>query len=287
MEANPDSALDVSWFRALISMGVNRLSLGVQSLADQWLAALGRPHSAAQAVESYFLARKAGFANISVDFIWGLPGQSLRQWMEQLKRVKEMNPEHVSCYGLTVEPGTPLEADVAAGLALPPEQEQSRMFVYGAEYLESEGWLQYEISNFARMGFASRHNQGYWEGLDYLGLGPSAVSTIDNRRYTNSRFMDEYDAAVRGGFLAEEPEVLDEPTRLKEMIMLALRTTRGLGLKEHARRAGFDLTKTHAGLIQALHQNRLIRIKGGRLSLTKEGMAVSNVIIERLALAEG
>ncbi|MGE4553912.1 MAG: coproporphyrinogen-III oxidase family protein, partial [Desulfovibrionaceae bacterium] len=282
-----DSALDVSWFRALVSLGVNRLSLGVQSLADQWLAALGRPHSAAQAVESYFLARKAGFANISLDFIWGLPGQTSKQWLEQLKRVKEMGPEHLSCYGLTVEPGTPLAADVAGGLELPPEQEQARMFVYGAEYLEAQGWLQYEISNFARMGYTSRHNQGYWEQRDYLGLGPSAVSTLGDRRYANPRFLDEYDAAVRGGALAELPEVLDAKTRLEELVMLSLRTTRGLDLREHRRRAGFDLMKTHAGLIQALHQNRLIRIKDGRLSLTKEGMAVSTVIMERLALAEG
>lgn len=284
VEANPDSALDVNWFRALLSLGVNRLSLGVQSLTDAWLKQLGRRHSAAQAVESYSLARRAGFANISLDFIWGLPGQTLRQWLKQLRCVTELEPEHLSCYGLTVEPDTPLAADTAAGLELPPEYEQARMFVSGAKYLEALGWLQYEISNFSRKGYASRHNQGYWEGCDYLGLGPSAVSTLGNRRYTNHRALATYAAAVRRGTLTETPEILDDRTRLEEMVMLSLRTARGLDLEAHQRRAGFDLLKTQAPFIRALHQNRLIRLQDGRLCLTKEGMAVSTVIMQRLAL---
>lgn len=157
------------------------------------------------------------------------------------------------------------------------------MFVYGAEFLESQGYLQYEISNFARMGFLCRHNVGYWEGRDYLGLGPSAVSTLGGRRFSNSPYMDAYDAAVRGGFVGEDFEVLDRATQAREMLMLALRTTKGLSLKRFARLAGADLVKTRQRLVNALHKNGLIRISQGHLRLTKNGLLVSNSIVEKLA----
>lgn len=287
LEANPDSAQDVSWFRGLLSLGVNRLSMGLQSLSDDDLARLGRPHSARMAVEAFGLARKAGFGNISLDMIWGLPQQKLKHWLDQLKTVARLGAEHLSCYGLSIEEGTELHRmSGEIDLQLAAEQEQAKMFVYGAELLESLGYLQYEISNFARMGFQARHNSGYWEGRDYLGLGPSAVSTLGRRRFTNPRFMDEYDAAVRGDFAGLDFEELDDATRLVELVMLSLRTTRGLDLKLHRELAGFDLIKNNERMIQALVQNGLVRINRGRLRLTKEGFAVSNVIIERLALAE-
>ncbi|MEF2145419.1 MAG: radical SAM family heme chaperone HemW [Desulfovibrionaceae bacterium] len=287
LEANPDSAQDVSWFRGLLSMGVNRLSLGVQSLSDDDLARLGRPHSARMAVESFSMARQAGFANISLDMIWGLPLQRLRHWLDQLKTIARLGAEHLSSYGLSIEPGTPLHRmSLEQDLDLAQEQEQAKMFVYGAELLESLGYLQYEISNFARMGFQSRHNSGYWQSRDYLGLGPSAVSTLGRRRFTNPTSMDEYEALVRSNNAGRDFEELDDQARLLEMVMLSLRTTKGLDLRLHRERAGFDLVKTHQKLIQALVQNGLLRINRGMLRLTKEGMAVSNVVIERLAFAE-
>lgn len=283
IEANPDSASDVSYFRGLLSLGFNRLSLGAQSFSDADLETLGRPHSARQTVETFGLARRAGFANISLDLMFGLPGQRQREWLEQLKTAVRLRPEHLSCYGLTVEPGTRLARSCDLGeVRLPPEKEQSRMYVHGAEYLESEGYLQYEVSNFARMGFQCRHNLGYWRGEDYLGLGPSAVSTLGNRRFTDPLYMDAYDAYVRGGFAGQDYEELDEAARLREMVMLALRTTEGLDLAAYRRRSGRDLLKVEPRLIQTLHQNGLIRISGGRLKLTKTGLLVSNSIIERL-----
>lgn len=283
LEANPDSACDVSFFRALLSIGFNRLSLGVQSLDDPDLILLGRPHSARQAVDTFALARQAGFGNISLDLISGLPGQRQRDWLRQLEGAVRLRPEHLSCYGLTVEPGTPLERSLDLGeYALPSEKEQGQMYVYGAEYLESQGYLQYEVSNFARMGFACRHNLGYWQGRDYLGLGPSAVSTLGRRRFTNPRYMDAYDAAVRGGFAGLDFEELDDAARLREMVMLSLRTTEGLDLVRYRKLSGRDLLKDEARLMQGLRQNDLVRIKKGRLSLTKTGMLVSNSIISRL-----
>ena len=284
VEANPDSALDPSWFRALLSLGVNRLSLGVQSFDDQELSMLGRPHTATGAESAFGAARVAGFGNISLDLIWGLPGQRLGQWMANLRKAaRDLRPEHLSCYGLTLERNTPMAKACEVGeLVLPPEEEQARMYVHGAEYLESEGYLQYEVSNFARMGFSSRHNSGYWAGLDYLGLGPSAVSTLGTRRFSNPRYMDEYDAAVRGGFAGNDFEALTPETRAREMVMLSLRTTRGLDLAAYAAATGRDLLAERKSMIHALHRNHLIKISRGRLRLTTNGLLVSNSIIERL-----
>lgn len=287
LEANPDSATDISYFRALLSMGFNRLSLGVQSLDDDVLVRLGRPHSARQAIDSYAQARQAGFHNISVDFIWGLPEQRMKLWLKTLEAVVKMKPQHVSAYNLTLEPQTVMGKQFEDNLlTLPPEKELGRMFIYGAEYLESHGYMQYEVSNFSRMGFMSMHNSGYWNGEDYLGLGPSAVSTLGRRRFTNPRYMDEYDAAVRGGFAGENFEELSDTDLLREMVMLGLRTTRGLDLKAFRERAGYDLVKRQQTLLSALHRENLVRINRGRLMLTKNGMLASNLIIRRLVFED-
>lgn len=282
-EANPDSALDGAYLKSLLRHGVNRLSLGVQSLSDASLRFLGRPHDASRAVSAYGLARQAGFKNISLDFIWGLPGQREAQWLDQLKRVVTMRPEHVSCYGLTVEPGTPLADDVAGGVVdLPSETEQGRMFVHGAEFLEEKGYLQYEISNFARMGFVSRHNTGYWEGRDYLGLGPAAVSTLGGVRHENPPEVRQWALAVKQGQCGQNGQALSPSERVREMVMLSLRTAKGLRLAAYRKATGRDFLKENEALITALRQNGLIRISAGHLRLTKNGFLVSNVILERL-----
>ncbi|WP_319541588.1 radical SAM family heme chaperone HemW [uncultured Pseudodesulfovibrio sp.] len=288
LEANPDSAQDVSYFRGLLSIGFNRLSLGMQSVNDRDLQIMGRPHSVGMTMQAYSSARRAGFGNVGLDLIWGLPGQRLKAWLDQLKVVAEMRPEHISSYNLTLESGTVMakRCGESGDLVLPTDTEQGRMFIYGAEYLESMGYMHYEVSNFARMGFMSVHNSGYWSGSDYLGLGPSAVSTLGKRRFTTPRYMDEYDAYVRGDMVGNDFEELTEKDLLAEMIMLSLRTSRGLDLKDFRERTGYDLVKRHEQLISALHRENLVRINQGRLRLTKNGMLVSNVIIQRLAFGE-
>jgi oxygen-independent coproporphyrinogen-3 oxidase len=282
-EANPDSALDGAFLKQLLGYGVGRLSLGVQSLNDEALFMLGRPHDAATARAAYFAARQAGFANIGLDFVWGLPGQRLSQWLATLKAAVRLSPEHLSCYGLTLEPGTPLADMAAAGLlSLPGESDQAEMFVRGAEFLESEGYLHYEISNFARMGYISRHNSGYWEGRDYLGLGPSAVSTMDGRRFENPRDVVRYAALSKKGIFGGDARELTADERVREMVMLSLRTTKGLDLGAYRALAGRDFLKDNTALVQALRQNELVRLSAGHLRLTKNGLLVSNVILARL-----
>jgi len=283
-EANPESALDAGYLRSLRGYGVNRLSLGVQSFSDENLRFLGRPHNAAGAMAAFEQARQAGFKNISLDFIWGLPGQREANWLGELKTAVGLRPEHLSCYGLTVEPDTPLAEDVAAGnVALPTENEQGRMYIHGAAFLEEHGYLQYEISSFARMGFMSRHNSGYWEGREYLGLGPGAVSTLNGVRHENLHDVREWAALVKTGKCGQGGEVLTEEQRTREMVMLALRTAKGLRLALYRKKTGRDFLKDNEALIQALRQNGLIRISAGHLRLTKNGFLVSNVILERLS----
>lgn len=288
LEANPDSVADWEYLHGLLALGVNRLSLGVQSFDDKQLLRLGRPHSGRLALRAFELIRKAGFANVSLDLMFGLPGQRLIHWLETLKLAAGLRPEHLSCYSLTLEPGTLMERqsrELDMGFA--PEEEQAKMFLYGAEYLEGQGYLHYEISNFARMGFACAHNSGYWEGRDYLGLGPSAVSTVAGRRWKNPPGLAEYARCVLEKRFAEDVEEITPRTRLRELVMLSLRTTRGLDLKEYAALAGAEFNTEHKALVQALRQKELIRLSGGRLWLTKAGMLVSNTIIghllERLA----
>ena len=284
MEANPESALAPGWLYAARKAGVNRLSLGVQSLDDQALGILGRPHSAREAAYACEQARNAGFSNLSLDFMWGLPGrgaaQSQVQWLRQLKEAVALQPEHISAYGLTLEEDSPLAAACEAGdLVLPSEREQATMYLAGAEFLEAQGFMQYEISNFARMGFECRHNIGYWEGKPYLGLGPAATSTLGARRWTNPADLTAWQAAVRAGELGQDHEDLDLETRLREMIMLRLRMTRGLPLKEWRAQSGRSFTKDHKALVTALQQNGLASLRKNAFRLTRSGMLVSNTII--------
>ncbi|THB64657.1 MAG: radical SAM family heme chaperone HemW [Desulfovibrio sp.] len=283
MEGNPGSLRQKGYLQAIRRAGVNRLSIGMQSLDNDQLKLLGRTHTASQALSAYNRARSAGFANISLDLIWGLPQTRVKDWLDQLKRVVKLGPEHISCYGLTVEPDTPLEEQCLDNqVTLPLEGEQAKMFVHGAELLESEGYLHYEVANFARMGYLSRHNLGYWEGSDYLGLGPSAVSTLGGERFANPPDLDEWMAGVAGGNPWPEPETLDAGTTLREMLMLRLRTSRGLRLRDYRLRTERDFMADFAKIIETLHHNHLIRIRDGYLRLTKEGMLVSNTIIENI-----
>ncbi len=283
MEANPESALRDSFLHDVHASGINRLSLGIQSLNRDLLHTLGRPHSAKQAIEAIERARQSGFANINIDFIWGLPGQRIKHWLEELKQIVKLGPDHISCYSLTIEENTPFEAAYDDGkLELPSDDDQGKMFLYGSDFLELQGYSHYEISNFARMGFQCRHNLGYWEGADYLGLGPSAVSTIRSRRWKNTKDLGEYAEKTRNGQIGEYAETLTPHDRMEELIMLRLRTARGLRLAAYKELTGRVFMEDFRPMITALHQHGLVKIRNGYLNLTKRGMLVSNTIIENL-----
>ncbi|SFJ09797.1 oxygen-independent coproporphyrinogen-3 oxidase [Desulfomicrobium apsheronum] len=280
LEANPDSVLLPGFLDSVRSLGVNRLSLGVQSLQDDLLAMLGRPHDSAQARRAVHAARAAGFTNLSLDLIWGLPGQTLDRWMNDLAGVVELAPEHLSCYGLSLEEGTALTRKVEAGaLVLPDEEIGARMYLEGSEFLESCGYAHYEISSHARPGRESRHNQGYWAGLDYLGLGPAAVSTIEGRRWSNPSAFEEYAEVVAKGEARDEVEVLSALTRRQEMVMLTLRTGAGLDLEKFKATTGTEFPWRHPA-VEQLRSSGLVRLRAGHLQLTRKGMLVSNSVIE-------
>ena len=270
--------------RLLRSKGLQMVYMGLESGCDAVLEKMQKGHTAAEIVAAGQKARRCGLA-LSVTAISGLG--SVAHWREHAvdtaRAVSEMKPDYLGLLTLMVEPGTPLERDCEEGrLALPPERDQNIMFMEGAAFLEANGYMHYEISNFARMGFQCRHNLGYWEGADYLGLGPSATSTIAGRRWTNPASQRAWEARTREGSLGAEVESLTPTVRVLELIMLRLRTSRGLRLKAYRKLTGRDFLRDHQRLVQALHENGLIRIRNGYLRLTRSGMLVSNSILSNL-----
>lgn len=286
LEANPESFLAFGYAYEVAALGFNRLSLGVQSLDEKALAALGRPHTRREATMACELARAAKFASVNLDLIWGLPGQKRRDWMRDLAAACALQPDHLSCYGLSLEEGTPMAEAFAQGrITLPDEKEQAAMYVDGADYLEAAGYLQYEISNFARMGFQCRHNVGYWENCDYIGFGPSATSTVGGVRRTNPADIPAWQAAVRAGLPDHDAEYLSLKTRALETVMLRLRTVRGLRVRAYRDLTGRDFMRDHRELLHMLHREGLMRFSKGYVRLTRNGMLVSNAILEHLFLA--
>ncbi len=283
LEANPESLRVKVHTYELLKAGINRLSIGLQSLDDEYLRLLGRSHRVKDSLYAVMLAREVGFANINVDLMWGLPSQGVRHWLNTLREVTRMKPNHISTYGLTLEQGTDLEHEYLDGkFQLPTERDQSVMFMEGAAILEEQGYIHYEISNFARMGFQCKHNLGYWEGSDYIGIGPSATSTVHGRRWTNPLSQKVWADAVANKTLDAKAEILTPKDRILELVMLRLRTARGLRFKAYRRLTGRNFLTDHQKLIHALHENGLIRIRNGYLRLTRSGMLVSNSILSNI-----
>lgn len=279
MEANPDSvdAKRAAGFRAA---GVNRVSLGVQALDDDLLRAVGRIHDRATALDAFRSLRRAGFDNVGLDFIWGLPGETPAGWKAQLAEAAALGPEHLSCYGLTLEEGTPLflERDT---LSLPDENAAAAMYEEGGALLESAGYRQYEISNYARPGRECRHNLGYWRGEEYLGLGPAAVSFLRGKRLSQPADLRIWLDAVKHGREAGVSEALGFVERAEELVMLRLRTAEGLNMEEYRALTGRDFAADNKALLQELFRRNMAGLKDGRFFLTRRGMLVSNAVIEQ------
>ena len=284
-EANPDSVSDRLLHR-LRAEGFNRASLGIQSDDDEMLKKLGRPHTYAQAVTAYQRIRKAGFRNVSVDLMYGLPGQTLQQWQETLDTVLRLLPEHISCYGLKVEPGTPFY-EIRDSLNLPDDDLQAEMYLTAVETLGSRGFRQYEISNFCRKGLISKHNMKYWTGGEYLGFGPSASSDFAGKRFTLKRDLQAYITAIReGGDIIDDVQEIPVRERAGEYLMLRLRTSLGISASEYERKFMLPFAPLEEVLEKRRRLYHTTQAENGRWILTPRGYLVSNDIISDLLLAQ-
>lgn len=280
LEANPESIIRPGLLDHLLEMGMNRLSLGAQSMCDANLRILGRPHDAEQVQQAVQLARDAGFANVSLDLIWGIPGQSVQAWAKDLQQILALEPDHLSTYALTLEEGTALTDQIEKGQwAMPEDEVMAEMYLQTVDFCQTAGLVHYEVSNFARPGKESCHNSGYWSGCDYLGLGPSAVSTIKDQRWTNPLSLDDYAQVIYGGKKREE-EHLSQETRLHEEIMLALRTKKGLEVQKLFPNNQSCSGQEMSHILDQLQTQGLIQLQYNHLSLTSSGMLVGNSIIE-------
>ena len=283
-EANPDSVA-APMLQTLHNEGFNRISLGVQNDEDETLKKLGRPHTYDQAIHAVRLAREAGFGNLSIDLMYGLPNQTFGQWKQTLQHVMDLEPDHMSCYGLKVEPGTPLW-EYKDCITLPDADEQADMYLYTCDQLEQLGYHQYEISNFARMGFASRHNLKYWLGGEYLGFGPSAASDFAGKRFTIMRDLKGYcDGVLNGGAVLSECEELPNRERAGEYLMLRLRTEHGIDSEEYVRSFLLPFRPLEQ-LLQKCKELGFAKQDDTHWHLTPKGMLVSNSILSELLLAQ-
>ena len=284
-EANPDSVSD-KLLRRLRGEGFNRVSLGIQTDDDELLKRLGRPHNYAQAVTAVQRIRKAGYKNVSVDLMYGLPGQTRIAWEETLNHVLQLQPDHISCYGLKLEPGTPMY-DYKDLVGLPSDDVQADMYLAAVEILRTRGYRQYEISNFAKKGNVSRHNMKYWMGGEYLGFGPDASSDFAGKRFKIVRSLHDYiDGIKTGGQVLEDVQEIPLRERAGEYLMTRLRTITGISGTEYEKRFLLPFAPIEASLENCRRHNMAVKTPEGRWHLTPEGFLVSNSIISDLLLIQ-
>ncbi len=284
-EANPDSVSE-KLLAKLRAAGFNRISLGIQSDDDAILKKIGRPHSYAQAVSAVKKFREAGFRNLSVDLIYGLPGQTLAGFQATLENVLTLKPEHISCYGLKVEEGTPLH-QFREFYNLPDDDAQADLYLAAVRTLRDNHYRQYEISNFCRQGRESRHNLKYWTGGEYLGFGPDASSDFAGRRFRIVRDLGAYiDAMHTLGPVLAENQVLTRRDRATEYLMLRLRTSLGVSQEEYEASYLLPFAPLEECLAQCRARGHAQRDSAGRWTLTPEGMLISNAILSDLLLVQ-
>ena len=280
IEVNP-----ADWKRAdlkqLHGLGINRISIGVQSLDEKKLILLGRRHNPEQALTAIEDAIQAGFENISIDLIYGLPGQRLDRWLDTLQKSLSSNPSHLSCYELEIKPDTPLGRRFEKGdFSFHTEEVLRDFFMQTSEFLEQSGYIHYEVSNFsAGRQMVSRHNQKYWDHTPYLGLGPSAHSYNKGRRWWNHESLADYCHDLEKGTLpVSDSEVLDIEQLKLETLFLGLRMKKGIDLAGYHSRYGCDLMKEKGPVLKQWEDAGLIEIDGNVIRPTRAGMAVADAL---------
>lgn len=285
VEVNP-ADVDLKSLESLRQLGVNRLHIGVQSFDEKVLSFLERRHTRSQAILAIESAQRAGFNNMGLDLIYGVPGQDRQSWLDNLSLAVSFDVAHLSCYQLTVEAHTPLGIRHQRGeFTLPEEEIQHDLFIETSETLEDAGYVHYEVSNFAKdLSVVSRHNQKYWNHTPYLGLGPSAHSFIDNRRWWNHRSVDQYIRDIE----KEKPPVEGAETLTggqlqMEALYLGLRTKKGIHLRNFSVQYQCDLLSENGRILTTLGEAGLVVIKNGYLSPTRTGLAVADGLSQIVA----
>lgn len=276
IEANPGT-LTSAGLKCYKNHGINRLSIGLQSVSDKELKMLGRIHTFREFQESYECAREEGFSNINVDLMFALPGQTRESWKNSLKTVSEMGPEHISAYSLIIEEGTPF---AARKLDLPDEETEYQMYEDTAKILREYGYLQYEISNYAKKEFACRHNIGYWKRTDYIGIGLGASSLFEKERFTNTSDLEEYlQFSSCPERIRKDREQLSVRDEMVEFMILGLRMTEGVSEKEFSDQFGSNLMKVYGNILDKYKHMEMIENNGDRWRFTRKGIHVSNRIL--------
>jgi oxygen-independent coproporphyrinogen-3 oxidase len=281
-EANPDD-LTENYFEQIRHLIFNRLSIGIQSFDDYLLKKINRRHTAQQAINAVQLAKKHGFTNISIDLIFGLPAQTLSDWQVELETAYSLDVQHISAYGLIYEEGTPLWRSRARGdVAETDEQTLNEMYLLLVQTAENQNFEHYEISNFARRGFRSRHNSGCWHGAKYLGVGAAAHSFDGLSRQWNVASIGNYIENVRNGTSFFEKEILTETDKYNEYVMVSLRTVEGVDFEYINKNFATKFADYFIKNIKQFISTNKVKIARNRYFLTKEGILISNSIISRL-----
>ena len=262
--------------------GINRLSMGLQSPKDDELKLLGRIHTGREFLDCFYGAREEGFSNINVDLMFALPGQSCKGWEENLRFAAQLGPEHISAYSLIIEEGTPF---AKMDLDLPDEDTEYKMYEDTAGILRESGYIQYEISNYARPGFESRHNSGYWQRRDYLGIGLGSSSLWGKRRFCNTADMKEYlENSAFPEKIRKEEEWLSVKDEMAEFMFLGLRMTKGVSPDDFREQFGQDIYGIYGDVLEKYKKMELLKEKEGRIFLTRAGIHVSNAVMSEFIL---
>ncbi len=288
IEANPGT-LSREKLIGYHTIGINRLSLGLQSTIAQELKTIGRIHNYEQFLANYYLAREAGFDNINIDIMSALPGQTLISYGKTLERILKLQPEHISSYSLILEEGTDFWENAEIERALPSEQTERIMYHYTKKCLQNAGYERYEISNYAKPGYACIHNQVYWTGGEYLGLGLGAASYWKGARFSNTPDMEEYmENCSRARITENRKEIVTatQKSRMEEYMFLGLRMIRGVSIREFERRFGIPMNRIYGTVIRSYIGQGLLKIEQDRLMLTERGIDVSNSVMADFLLEE-
>ena len=287
LEANPDD-LTVSKLNELSSIGINRLSIGIQSFHSEMLTFLNRIHDASTAIKSIHQAREAGFKNISIDLIYAMPDESDDQWKKDIRKAIALQPDHLSCYALTIEEKTVFGRWSATGKLKPADDETAaRHLEILMDELEISGYEHYEISNFAKPGFQSKHNSSYWKQANYLGIGPSAHSYNGTSRQFNINNNNLYNKSLKNDTVPFEREELSQENRINEYILTTLRTQWGTDLKKIKQDFGYDLLSKNTDYLSGVFENKLATLEADVLRLTRKGKLLADKISSDLFVIPG